>query len=98
MEPYQKALLEQIAKQGEENNKILKSLRNNSRWGMFFGFIKWAIIIGPLIWAYIYLQPYFGTIKDTFQKLPEQMKTVQGLNEQFKGAKEFFTIPSKIPQ
>ncbi|MEK7567384.1 MAG: hypothetical protein AAB513_00480 [Patescibacteria group bacterium] len=84
MEPYQKNLLEQIVKQGEENNKILKSLRGNARWGVFFGFLKWAIILGPIIWAYIYFQPYLGTIKDLLQKFPEQVKTIQGLNEQLK--------------
>ncbi len=98
MEPYQKNLLEQILKSTEENNKILKSLRNHSRWGIFFGFLKWAIIIGPVILAYIYFQPYLGTIKDMYLKLPEQMKTIQSINEQFEGAKDFFQNPPKIPR
>lgn len=86
---YDKQLLEKILQQTEENNKILKNLRNHSHWGVFFGFIKWAIIIGPIIWAYFYLQPYFsGTFKETTKSFIDQVKTVQGINIGFDQLKE----------
>ena len=76
---YDKQLLEKIVQQTEENNQILKTLRSHSRWGVFFGFIKWAIIIGPIILAYIYLQPYLGNFQEQSKIIMEQFKKIQSL-------------------
>lgn len=89
MEPYQKELLEKLTKQSEENNKILRSLRAHSRYSMFFGLLKWTIILGPLIWAYFYLEPYFGNIRELFETLSSQLQAVGGLQEQLKGVETF---------
>ena len=97
MEPYQKQLLEKITALSEESNKILRGLRRQARWGVFFSLVKWAIIIAPLVWAYIYFQPYLGSFKDILQKLPEQLQTIEGIGNQIEGAKDFLKNPPKIP-
>jgi hypothetical protein len=108
MEPYQKDLLERILKQSEESNKILHGLRRQARWGAFFGFLKWTIILGPVIWAYFYLQPYFGSIKQLYdtaiqqmrsiEGLQQQLKAVEGVQQQLKGVEGFLKNPPKIQQ
>lgn len=93
MEPYQKSLLEQIAKQTEENNHILKSLRNSARWATFFGFIKLVIILGPLIAAYYYLAPHYNDIKKFYATFLQQVQTLQGINSDLKDLKK---LPSNF--
>lgn len=98
MEPYQKELLEKLTKQAEENNKILKSLRSHARYGMFFSILKWTIIIGPIVWAYFYLQPYFGSISELLNALSSQLQTIEGLQERLKGVDTMIKSMPKIPQ
>ena len=54
MTPEEKVLLERTLKFSEENNRILKKLRSSARWSTFWGFVKLALIVGPLILGYIY--------------------------------------------
>ena len=98
MEPYQKELLEKLTKQSEENAKILKTLRRHARYAMFFGFLKWSILIGPIIWAYFYLQPYFGSISQLYDTISSQVQTVSGLQEKLKGAENILRPTPKVEQ
>lgn len=63
-------LLERVVELAEENNKILRGLRRAARWGQFFTFIKWLIIIGSAFGAYYYLQPYLDQLMEVYKKLP----------------------------
>lgn len=98
MEPYQKELLERLTKQSEENSRILKSLRSHARFGMFFSIIKWTIIIGPIVWAYFYLQPYFGSISQLYDTISSQVQTVSSLQEKLKGAENILKPAPKVEQ
>ncbi|MDO8492527.1 MAG: hypothetical protein Q7S34_02735 [bacterium] len=93
---YEKNLLEKLVAQAEENNKILKGLRRTSRWATFFGFLKWVIILAPIIWAYIYFQPYLGSFGDLLKKFPEQIRALENVSNQIQGAKDFLQNPPKI--
>lgn len=72
MEPEERRLLERSLKLSEENNRILKKLERKARWAFIWGFIKIAIIVVPLVIGYIYLQPFF-------EQIVESYKSVKGL-------------------
>jgi hypothetical protein len=93
LEPYEKQLLEKIVKETEANHKILRGIQIRNRWATTFGLIKWAVILVPLIAAYIYLQPYLDNIKIIFDKLPHQLNTIEGFDKKLEAAKEFFKMP-----
>ena len=42
----------------EDNNKMIKRLHNAYRLSYAFSIIKWTIIIGFTIGAFVYIQPY----------------------------------------
>ncbi len=82
MNPDEKELLVRTARLSEENNRILRTLRSASRWASFFGLIKWVLIIGPLIFAYFYIQPYLDALMGTYSKVQGQVNTLQNVSNQ----------------
>lgn len=64
MLPQERELLQKVATQVEENNRILRSLRSDARWAKFFGVVRWVIILGPIVWAYYVLSPHWALIND----------------------------------
>ena len=68
MNPEERRLLERTLKLSEENNEILRSLRRKFRWAILWGIIKFVIIVIPLIIGYLYLEPYFGSVGETFRE------------------------------
>lgn len=62
MPPYEKQLLEKVAKLTEENNEMLRSIRAASRWQWTFFAVKWIFIIAVTLGAYYYIQPYLDTL------------------------------------
>jgi hypothetical protein len=77
MNPEERVLLERTLKLSEENNKIVRGLRSSARWANFWGFIKILIFIVPLVFAYIWLQPYLGMFEETFKNAQEVLQTVR---------------------
>jgi len=72
MNPEEKALLKQVAELSKENNRILHKIQKAAQWAKVWGFIKFVVIITPIVLGIIYLQPYF----DTFIKAYESIKDV----------------------
>jgi hypothetical protein len=77
MNPEERRLLERTLKLSEENNQMLKRMRRFARWGIVWGVLKIAIIFVPIILGYLYLEPHFGPISDTW-------KQAQGIINTFK--------------
>ena len=85
MTPEEKKLLEKTADLAEENNKILRGMRRNSRLSGAFHIVYWLVILGVSYGAYIYVKPYSdqllkitGGIKgslDQIEKINSQLKT-----------------------
>lgn len=69
MPPYEKKLLEETARLAEENNKILRGMRNANRWARFFGFIKWLIIIGVAVGSFYYIKPYLSAVLTIYDQI-----------------------------
>ena len=76
-------ILERLLKLEQENYKILKALRSSQRWGVFWGFIKFLLLVVlPLIFAYFYLQPYLDSIMGTYNQIQGQVNTLQKVTGQ----------------
>ena len=62
MTPEERSLLERALKLGEANNKILKKLERRMRWTAAWGFIKFLLIVIPLVVGFLYLEPYVKSL------------------------------------
>jgi hypothetical protein len=71
MNPDERQLLERTLKLSEENNQMLRKIRRTTRWAFVWGVIKLVILIVPFLIAYMYLEPHFGTLGNTFEKAQE---------------------------
>ena len=71
--------IDRLEKLAKENNKILKKLRNNMRMGTIMRILYWGVIIGSMLGAYYYLQPFIKPLLDTYDTLigiPEAVKNI----------------------
>ncbi|MDO8482594.1 MAG: hypothetical protein Q7S86_02125 [bacterium] len=77
MNPEEKILLERAVSLGEENNKILRSIRRANRLGFVWKIVYWAIIIGVSYGAYVYIQPSIDRLTQEYAKIKGTVTTVQ---------------------
>jgi hypothetical protein len=66
MPPEEKELLEKSVSLAEDNNKILRSMRNSMRWGRIMTVVYWILIIGISVGAFYFLQPYIDQVVKTY--------------------------------
>ena len=69
MNPEERVLLEQALKLSQENNLILKKLDQRARWAIAWSFLKIGVVVVPVILGFLFLEPYFGSIKTLFERL-----------------------------
>ena len=53
-----KELLRKNLEISERTLQLTQKMHRGILWSRFFGFLKWAIIIGATVWGYLALQPY----------------------------------------
>lgn len=70
MEPKDKDLLLRTFEYSRENNVMLKKMRTSRRWGGFFRFVYWLILLGGSIWLYYFLEPYISNLIKLYNDLP----------------------------
>ena len=70
--------LDKIEETVEDNHKILKRLQRSARWGRFWHFLKWSVIIVSAVAGYYYVQPYLNATIAAWQKIQETAGTVGG--------------------
>lgn len=63
MTPEDRKLLEAAYELANENNKILRSMRNSARLDKVFRYGYWIVIILASYFAYVAIQPYMGMMK-----------------------------------
>ena len=68
MNPEERRLLERTLKLSEENNQMLRSMRRTTRWAIVWGVVRFAVIAGSLVIGYLSLEPYLGSIGETFKQ------------------------------
>lgn len=67
MDSELKKVLEENLAISRENNKILHRMQNAARWGRAFRVFYWVIIIGSMLGAYYYLQPFIQVIAKQYE-------------------------------
>ncbi len=67
MDSELKKTLEESLELSRENNKILRKMQNAARWGRAFRVFYWVIIIGSMLGAYYYFQPFIQVFEKQYQ-------------------------------
>ncbi len=62
-------LLRENLELAQENNKILRKMQRGARWGRFFKFLFWLVIIGASMGTYYYLQPFLNGLLETYESV-----------------------------
>ncbi len=73
-----KEQLAEVTKLTRQNNKIMRKIQLSMRMGLIFRTLYWILIIGSMLGAYYYMQPFVENISDTYKELidiPEKIKT-----------------------
>jgi len=73
----QEKQLQEILELSRENNHLLKGVYRRARWGMFFWILRWALILGILLGAYYYVEPYVNKVTDTYQRTSDTVRGFQ---------------------
>ncbi len=88
MSPEEKELLNRAVELGEDNNKILHSMRRSQRIASFMRVVYWVFIIGSAVGAYYFIEPYvdgivdaYGGAKSNIDSIGSMLKDVKGLNK-----------------
>ena len=68
MNPEDRELLKRTLQLSEENNKMLRKIRRTARWATVWGVIKFIVIVLSLVIGYLSLEPYLGSVNETFQQ------------------------------
>ena len=73
-----KEQLSEVTKLTRQNNKIMRKIQTSMRIGLIFRTLYWMLIIGSMLGAYYYLQPFLENVSGTYEELiniPEKIKT-----------------------
>jgi hypothetical protein len=79
-DPYGRQLLEKIAQETDENNKMLRGIRRYIRWASFFAWFKVLVIVALVSLGYYQLRPYFGVIESGYYSVIETGKAILNIN------------------
>jgi hypothetical protein len=66
MNPEEKVMIQRALELSEENHRMLLSLKKNMHLAMIWGFVKFFVIVVPLVISFFYLQPYLGSVGQSF--------------------------------
>jgi len=74
-----KEQLDEVSKLTRQNNKIMRSIDRSMKMSMIFRTLYWILIIGSMLGAYYYLQPFIDNFGETYNSLitlPEKIKNL----------------------
>lgn len=77
LEKKEEELLERTYEVEKENNTMLKKLYHDMWWGRLFRSVYWVIILGAMLGAYYYTQPYIDPIFKAYKDLSGVMETLK---------------------
>ena len=72
----EKKTVERLAELVEDNNRILHRLQRSKRWGTFFHFLYWVVLLLLAAGSYYYIQPYLEKLRPILPQLEGLMKTL----------------------
>ena len=71
-----KELLRKNLEISERILKLVEKMHRAALWARFFSLVKWAIIIGGLVWSYLAIQPYIQHFLGLSQQAGELQKSI----------------------
>jgi hypothetical protein len=71
MDPEEKVLLEKLVELNEENNEILHKMRRATHWGMVWSFVKFLIIVVPIILVLSHYRPQIENTKNDLSEISQ---------------------------
>ncbi|MBI5220344.1 MAG: hypothetical protein HY978_00715 [Candidatus Liptonbacteria bacterium] len=105
IEPSEREILEKIAEQTAENNKILRGLRRDSRWAKFGHWLKFLIILGAIGASYYYISPYldkmmqmYANLQPYLGKLDQLSQSVQSIQPQIESLGKLSKDAQSLPK
>lgn len=69
MDPESKKLLEETFRLAEENNRMLKKVRNVQKWAAVWNGVKIFVILGLAIGSFYFLEPYLQSLVDVYSSV-----------------------------
>ena len=79
MDPESKKLLEETFRLSEENNKILRYVQRSIRVSRIITALYWVFIIGSVIGAFYFLQPYLDSVMGAYGGAKSNIDTINSL-------------------
>lgn len=83
MTPEERALLQNIAKNVEENNEMLHAIRRAQKWATVWRAIYWIVIVGSAVGAYWIIQPYIDQLLGVYSGAQSNLDTVKGFLDSY---------------
>lgn len=80
LEKNQEELLEHTYEIEKENNTMLKKLYHDMWWGRLFRTVYWIVILGAMLGAYYYTQPYIDPIFKAYTNLSGMVESLKANN------------------
>lgn len=78
MNPEEKRMLEESLELAQNNNKMLKHIRNAQRWASLTKLIYWGIIIAVAVGSYYYIQPYVDQVQKVMKESGAALDKIKG--------------------
>lgn len=78
-----KTLLKQNLSLADQNNRMLRSMRNAARFQSFMRLVYLVLFIGSLIWSYNFIKPYLDQIRGTYQSYQNTQSEIQNTINKF---------------
>ena len=83
-----KKLLSENLEISRESLKILKGIRRANRMAAAFKIFYWLIIVGSMVGAYFYLQPYLQQALTIVKQVQETISGVQKIGDTVKNGSQ----------
>ena len=90
-----KKAVEESLELSRENNKILRRMQSNLRWGRAFRIFYWVIIIGSMLGTYYYFQPFF---EDLLKRYNSVMSTFSQLQKTGSSTNDILNSLNSLPK
>ena len=90
-----KKAVEESLELSRENNKILRRMQSNLRWGRAFRIFYWVIIIGSMLGTYYYFQPFF---EDLLKRYNSVMSTFSQLQKTGSSTNDLLNTLNALPK
>ena len=82
MTPEERSLLKETLVLAQENNKMLRKLRNSARLGNLMRLFYWLLVIGLSFGSYYLIQPYIDQLGHLYSGLNDGVQTVKNAQSQ----------------